>query len=210
MSTYQQLYALCIKNKVLESCNTNLVTFLLERDPSLLADLNKLVYQYCAAHLPSKYRKKLPFKPLLVKVVASFPRKKLKHTQHTNFLVTSHNIKGGRGIGRITTVHSNSEQRPNPTKQHNPPERKFRDYSNTKGCHLCGSWWHDIMNCPYKRRDDFDKCNGSGQNKGDKRSQDCFWCDGPHVQCICRRYKQAVVAEGYTESSRQQQQQCRP
>lgn len=61
VSDYQCLYDLMIKNKVFMSCNVNLVTFLLERDPYMLTDLMKLGDQYYAVHPTSKVQKEVPF-----------------------------------------------------------------------------------------------------------------------------------------------------
>lgn len=91
-----------MKNKVLMSCKANLVTFLLERDPSSLADLTKLGGQYYAAHPFLRFRRKFNVTPLHVKVSLKFPRKNLMLKQHRNLLVTNHKIKVGHGIRGVT------------------------------------------------------------------------------------------------------------
>lgn len=48
-----------INNKVYQSCNTNLVVFLQERDPPTLTELAKLGDQYYAAHPNSQVQKEL-------------------------------------------------------------------------------------------------------------------------------------------------------
>lgn len=89
------------------------------------------------------YRRKFLFTPLLVKVAPNFPRKTLMHLQHRNFLMTSHNIMVGRGIGGIThnfVLIVNREQ----TQHNNPPlpNGSFADYSNTRGYRLVMAQQH--------------------------------------------------------------------
>lgn len=61
VSTHQQLSDLCIKNKVLKSCNMNPIIFLQERDPQSLEELTRLGDQYYAAHPNSKVQKETTF-----------------------------------------------------------------------------------------------------------------------------------------------------
>lgn len=45
----------------MSSCNTNLVSFLIERNPQTLADLTRIGEQYFAAHSTTKVQKEIPF-----------------------------------------------------------------------------------------------------------------------------------------------------
>lgn len=59
-----------------------------------------------------------------------------------------------------------------------PTDRRFRDVSTKRGCRVCGSWRHDDLFCPYRNRDT-DTGEGSGNSKGDRMPEGCFYCGSP-------------------------------
>lgn len=73
VTSNQRLYDLVIKNKVYQSCNTNLVS-LQEPDPPMLTELTKLGEQYCSAHPNSIVKKDVPLllMPLLLGLLLDF------------------------------------------------------------------------------------------------------------------------------------------
>lgn len=111
---------------------------------------------------------------------------------------------------RFSQGRSTSEQRRTSLEQSTQPDRNFRDSNNSRGgCQLRGSSRHDIFT-PLQKRDDFDRGDGNGHNKGDKGAQSCISCGGPIMQCHCRHFKQANTDDWYTDHDPSQQpNQCR-
>lgn len=140
----------------------NLVAFLLEKDAQPLDELNRLGDHYYYAYPNSCVQKATPFNAFECEGNSEFSDEEMERYVAQKF--ARDNPHQGKSWKKVPLHHfrSCSEQRTGQTDPPNPPERRFKDYSNNRGCRFCGSWRHEELACPYQRKDDDGNSLGDG------------------------------------------------
>lgn len=188
VSEYQGLYELIIKNKILTSCNANLVSFLIERDPKTPEKLTRLGDHYYLVHPFSKVQKETPYQAFGCEAQSEVTDDEMEayaaqtapqaRSQHQSREWDRKDVHG----------RSHSERRytltPRPTENTSQTDWKFMDYSAVRGgCIKFNSLRHDSLKCTFGRDDNNDK--GIGRELRQNKNTRCWTCNGPHLQSRC-------------------------
>lgn len=194
---YKGLCFLTVKNKIRSSCNTNLVSFLIERDPQNFADLTRIGEKYFAVYPNIRVQKYIP-----VQAFACEGGLEIADMLHNPYRVINHSLKVERGNdgvfaqGRSYSEHIASTT-PFPPESPAQPDRRFRDPSTPRsGCRKCGSFKH-VFHCSHKS----DIGDHDSRRGGYKQAtvKGCLMCNDPHLQRNRRKIREAHAAETYSE-----------